>query len=109
MKKGAKIGIIVGVIAVIIIGIIGTVGYMFFNDTMQKAKIVDEFAQLEQLTKNGNFELDQLKEKTSNIVTTGKYASVEKAAKNYATELFTTAFELRALLEDEKNGNLTKM
>ncbi|MCI8636824.1 MAG: hypothetical protein HFJ36_03050 [Clostridia bacterium] len=106
MKKGAKIGIIVGVIAVIIIGIIGTVGYMFFNDTMQKAKIVDEFAQLEQLTKNGNFELDQLKEKTSNIVTTGKYASVEKAAKNYATELFTTAFELRALLEDEKMAKL---
>lgn len=105
MKKGAKIGIIVGII-VAIIGVIGTIGYFFINDTVQKAKIVEEFSQIEQLTKGGNFKLEELKEKTSNIVTTGKYASVEKAAKNYATDLFTTAFELRELLNDEKMSQI---
>lgn len=106
MKKGAKIGIIVGVIAIVVIGIIATVGYFFINGTMQKAKIVEEFSQIEQLTKSGDFELEELTKKTDNIVTTGKYANVERAAKRYAAELFSTAFELRALLNDERMAQL---
>lgn len=103
MKKGLKIGIVVGAI-ILLIALGG--GYLVFNDIMQKAKIVETFAEIEELTKSGDFELEELKEKTGTIVSSGKYAKVEKAAKNYATDLFSKAIEIRTLLEDEKMAQL---
>ncbi len=99
MKKGVKIAIILGVI-VVVIALAG--GYFFMNDIGQKAKILEEFAQIEELTSSENFEMAALNEKTDTIVTTGKYATVEKAAKNYASDLFGTAFKIKALMEDER-------
>lgn len=103
MKKGVKITIIVGII-VLAIALVG--GYLFFNSIMQKAKIVEEFSQIEALTNSEDFDINALNEKTSNIVTSGKYATVEKAAKKYASDLFNTAFEIKGLLEDEKMAQL---
>ena len=103
MKKRIKIAIFLGIIIFIIV-IAG--GYFFINDKMQKAKIIEEFAQIEELTKSEDFNMDALNEKTSTIVTKGKYATVEKAAKNYASDLFNTAYNIRTLLEDEKMAQL---
>lgn len=103
MKKGVKIAIIV-VVIVLAIALVG--GYLFFNSIMQKAKIVEEFSQIEALTNSEDFDINALNEKTSNIVTSGKYATVEKAAKKYASDLFNTAFEIKGLLEDEKMAQL---
>ncbi len=103
MKKGLKIGIIAGVI-ILIIAIAG--GYFFINDRVQKAKIMEEFSQIEELTKSGEFDMDALNEKTGTIVSSGKYANVEKAAKTYASELFNTAYEIRMVLGDEKLAQL---
>lgn len=103
MKKGLKIGILVGVI-VLIIALVG--GYFFVNDIMQKAKIVEEFKNMEEMTNSEDFNMEALKEKTSNIVSSGKYATVEKAAKNYVHDLFSIAFDMRSLLEDEKMAQL---
>ena len=75
MKKGSKIGLIVGAI-ILIIAIVG--GYFFINDATQKAKIVEEFEEIQKITKSSDFNMDQLNEKTGNIVTSGKYAKVEK-------------------------------
>ncbi len=106
MKKGAKIGIIVGAIVLVILIIAIAGGYFFFNDVRQKAKIVETFQEIEDLTKSGDFDIEVLNEKTSNIVSNGKYANVERAAKNYAHDLFNKAFEIRNLLEDEKMAQL---
>lgn len=103
MKKGVKIGIIAGVI-ILIIAIAG--GYFFINDRVQKAKIMEEFSQIEELTKSGDFDIEALNEKTSTVVASGKYATVEKAAKTYASELFNTAYEIRTVLGDEKLAQL---
>lgn len=103
MKKGAKIAIIVGVI-VLVIALAG--GYFFMNDIGQKAKILEEFAQIEELTSSENFDMAALNEKTGTIVTTGKYAIVEKAAKKYASDLFNTAFGIKTFMEDEKMTKL---
>lgn len=103
MKKGTKIAIIVGVI-ILLIAIAG--GYFFMNDITQKAKIVEEFAQIKDLTESGDFDIAVLNEKTGTIVTNGKYASVEKAAKNYANDVFNKAYEIKTLLEDEKMAQL---
>lgn len=103
MKKGAIIGIVVGVIVLVLVAV---GGYMFYNDSMQKAKIMETFAEIEELTKSGDFEMEQLEEKTNTIVSSGKYADVEKAAKNYAHDLFSKAFEMKSLLQDEKMAQL---
>lgn len=105
MKKGKIIGIIVGAIVLVLI-IAGVIGYFFVNDVTQKAKIVEEFKQIEELTNSEDFTMEQLNEKTGNIVSSGKYAAVEKAAKNYANDVFGTAFEIKALLQDEKMAQL---
>lgn len=99
MKKGVKIAIILGVI-VVVIALVG--GYFFMNDIGQKEKILEEFAQIEEITSSENFDMEALNEKTDTIVTTGKYATVEKAAKKYASDLFSTAFKIKALMEDER-------
>lgn len=106
MKKGTKIGIIVGVIVLIVLIVVGLGGYFFFNDVRQKAKIVETFQEIEELTKTGEFDIEVLNEKTSNIVSNGKYANVERAAKNYAHDLFNKAYEIRTCLEDEKMAQL---
>ncbi len=103
MKKGLIIGII---IAVIVLVAVLAGGYLFVNDTKQKAKILETFAEIEEITKSGNFNMEQLNEKTSTIVSSGKYAKVEKAAKNYASDLFGKAFEIKSMLEDEKMAQL---
>ena len=72
----------------------------------QKEKLVDELSQIEEMTKSGEFDMEKLNEKTSNIVTTGKYAKVEKAAKNYASDVFNKANEIKTVLEDEKMAQL---
>lgn len=99
MKKEAKIAIVVGVIvlALILLG-----GYLFFKDNKEKIKIVGEFQKIEALTNQENFKKEELDEITNHIVATGKYASVEKAGKKYANDIFNTAYELKTLLEDEK-------
>lgn len=105
MKKGTIIGSIVGAIVLVVL-IAGAVGYFFFNDVAQKAKIVEEFKQISELTSSGNIDIEKINEKTSNIVATGKYAMVERAAKNYAHDLFNTASELKTMLEDKKMAEL---
>lgn len=103
MKKNVKIIIIVGVI-ILAVALAG--GYFFINDIMQKGKLVDELSQIEEMTSSGEFDMEKLNEKTSNIVTSGKYAKVEKAAKNYASDVFNTANEIKTVLEDKKMAQL---
>lgn len=104
MKKKVIIGIIIGVI--VLVAIAGGVGYLFINDSMQKAKIMQTFSELEEITASGDFDMEAINENTSNIVSSGKYANVERAAKNYAHDLFSTAFELKELLQDDKMAQL---
>ncbi len=103
MKKGLIIGIVAGII---ILAIVLGGGYLFFNDSMQKAKIVEEFQKIEAITNKQNFEKEELEEITNRTVASGKYASVERAGKNYAKDIFGTAYELKALLSDEKMAQM---
>lgn len=103
MKKNIKI-IIIAVVIILAIALVG--GYFVINDIKQKEKLVDELSQIEEMTSSGEFDMEKLNEKTSNIVTTGKYAKVEKAAKNYASDVFNKANEIKTVLEDEKMAQL---
>lgn len=103
MKKSVKIVIAV-VVIILVLALV--VGYFFMNDAAQRTKILEEFAQIEELTDSEDFDMSKLNEKTGTIVTNGKYAAVEKAAKRYASDLFNTAFKIKDLMEDEKMTQL---
>ncbi len=103
MKKGLIIGLIIGVI--VLVAIAGG-AYFFMNNFMGRAKVAEELSQIEEVTKSGKFDMQKLEKITGRTVATGKYAAVEKAAKNYAKDLFTKANEMRTLLQDEKLGQM---
>lgn len=103
MKKGLVIGLIIGVI---VLAAIAGGAYFFMNNFMGRAKVVEELSQIEEVTKSGEIDIEKLNEITDRTVTTGKYEAVEKAAKNYAKDLFTKANEMKNLLQDEKLGQM---
>lgn len=99
MKKGVKIAIIVGVILFVII-LAGA--YLFVRDITERGKLIAEFEEIDKITDSESFDREELNKKTSNIVTTGEYATVEKAAKTYVSNLFQTVSKIREIVEDEK-------
>lgn len=103
MKKGVVIAIIVGVIA---LAVAGFAVFFFLNDATQKVKIMEEFSEIGEMAKKEDFSKEMLDEKTNTVVTEGKYATVEKAAKKYASEFFDVAFKIKETMEDEKMLNI---
>lgn len=104
MKKSVKITLIVISVLIVVAILVG--GYIFTKDIAQKNKLMDELAKMESITSDVNFEKSKLEERTNIIVTEGKYAIVEKAFKNYISDVYDTAYEVRDLLEDEKMTKL---
>lgn len=104
MKKSVKITLIVISVLIVVAILVG--GYIFTKDIAQKNKLMDELAKMESITSDVNFEKSKLEERTNIIVAEGKYAIVEKAFKNYISDVYDTAYEVRDLLEDEKMTKL---
>ncbi len=102
MKKTTKIFIVIGIIIAILV-IIAV--YLFMNDAIQKAKIIEEFSKIEEISSE-EINIEALNEKTNNLVTTGEYAKVEKAAKNYILDLYNEINSLNTLIQDEKITNV---
>lgn len=97
MKK--KVLIIIGVIVAIIIGIIG---YFVVVDLNQESKLQNELTELSNLVNEENIDIDKINKKLNTITTTGDYAIVEKAYKNYLSDNFNNIIEMANLLNDEK-------
>lgn len=97
MKK--KILIIIGVIIAIIVGIIG---YFVVVDLNQESKLQNELTELSNLVNEENIDIDKINKKLNTITTTGDYAIVEKAYKNYLSDNFNNIIEMANLLNDEK-------
>ena len=85
MKKSVKITLIVISVLIVVAILVG--GYIFTKDIAQKNKLMDELAKMESITSDVNFEKSKLEERTNIIVTEGKYAIVEKAFKNYISDV----------------------
>lgn len=97
MKK--KILIVIGVIIAIIVGIIG---YFVVVDLNQESKLQNELTELSNLVNEEDIDIDKINKKLNTIITTGDYAIVEKAYKNYLSDNFNNIIEMATLLNDEK-------
>lgn len=69
------------------------------RDLRQEKTLRDEIASIQELA--GSEQMDAVNEKLGHIVTTGDYAKVEKAVKNYMADNFNNAITIAEVLSDE--------
>lgn len=94
MKK--KILITIGVLILLIAILIAV---FVVKDLRQEKTLRDEIASIQELA--GSEQMDAVNEKLGHIVTTGDYAKVEKAVKNYMADNFNNAITIAEVLSDE--------
>lgn len=99
--------ILIGVLAVIIIAVVA-ICYFVFNDGKQEQKLKDELVEISNLTNVTPIDVDAINKKLEETITTGDYATVEKAMKSYLKDSFDNMVRIAELLNDERiTGILT--
>ncbi len=87
-------------ILVLFVLVLGGVAYLVFSDLNEEKKLIEEMNQVyELMDANNQAELEQ---KLNNIVTSGDYAIVEKAAKNYVKDFYNLIISIIDELDNEK-------
>lgn len=97
MKK--KIWITIAVIVAIIVGIIV---YFAITDLNQEEKLKNELTEINDLVNEENINMEEVNKRLDTIVTTGDYAVVEKAFKNYLSDNFDNIMKIVEILNDKK-------
>lgn len=97
MKK--KIWITIAVIVAIIVGIIV---YFAITDLNQEEKLRNELTEINDLVNEENINMEEVNKRLDTIVTTGDYAVVEKAFKNYLSDNFDNIMKIVEILNDKK-------
>ena len=101
MKK--KILIIISIIILVLLGIIG---YYVIIDMQQEEKLETELTEISNLTNAETIDIDAINERLKRTVTTGDYAIVEQAFKQYLKDNFDNSIQIAEILNDEKITNL---
>ena len=97
MKKKILIAIFI-----LILMAIAVIGYFVLNDMIQEAKLKKEIIEINQLSNAENIDMDEINDRLNRTVTTGDYAVVEKAFKNYLSDNFDNIMKIVEILNDEK-------
>lgn len=106
-KSNTKKKVIIAVVIILVI-IIGAIAYMTISDLQQEEKLNTELSEIADLANNdiSNINIDQINKRLDSVVTTGDYATVEKAIKSYLKDAFNSMFQIVNILNDE---NFTKL
>lgn len=94
-----KKNVIILISAVFII--ITLIAIFVVKDLRQEKTLRDEIASIQELAGSEQMDMDAVYEKLGHIVTTGDYAKVEKAVKNYMADNFNNAITIAEALNDE--------
>lgn len=97
MKKKILIGL--GVLLVVIIGVIG---YVVVSDSKQEEKLKNELEELNTLVNEENIDVDKVKKMLNRTVTTGDYKVVETSFKAYLSDAFDSVFQMLDILNSDK-------
>lgn len=96
MKKKIfiTIGVLIALLAILI-------AIFVVRDLRQEKTLRDEIAGIQELTDPEQMDMTAINEKLGRTVTTGDYAKVEKAVKNYMADNFRNAITIAEALNDE--------
>lgn len=104
-KKGILIAIIIAVIA--IVAVIGGIAIYIAKGFNQELAIRNEIQEIDQIASNiQTMDVEKFNQKTDTIVTSGNYAIVEEAVKQYIKDSINYTLEINSLLQDETMSNL---
>ena len=101
MKKKVLITVLV-----IIVILLGVVGYFVISDMIQEDKLKTELQEINDLSNAETIDIDAIDERLDRIVTTGDYAVVEDACKTYLRECVDNILQITDTLNDEQLVNL---
>lgn len=93
---------IIIVVTVILVAIIGVIGYMVVSDMGQEDKLKTELSEISDLSNAENIDMDEINKRLDRTVTTGDYAKVEDAFKSYLRDNFDNSIEIADLINDER-------
>ena len=100
MKK-TVIWIVIAILLVIIVGI----GILVVKDFKQEDILRQEMLEFENLTRAENIDLDQIDQRIRELKTTGDYGVLEKAMKEYLSDVVNVSVNISNILNDEKIVN----
>lgn len=106
-KKGLIIGIIIAIVAVIIV--VGCVAVYIAKGFTQELAIKEEIQAIDQITNVTDLQtmdMEAFNQKTDSVVTTGDYAIVEQAVKQYIKDSINYSIEINNLLLDKTMSNI---
>ena len=86
-KKNSSIKIVIAVIAIFIAALVGVGAIFVFKTAMKEIKVEEEIADINELVSAGDFSSNLLYSKLNRTVSSGDYALVEKAIKNYIKDV----------------------
>lgn len=101
-KKNSSIKIVIAVIAIFIAALVGVGAIFVFKTAMQEIKVEEEIADINELVSAGDFSSNLLYSKLNRTVSSGDYALVEKAIKNYIKDVVLYIDKINELSRDEK-------
>ncbi len=93
------------VILLIVLVIVGVLIYFVSGDLKEEERLLAEMDAVYELMNTHN--TSELNKKLDKIITTGDYAVVEKAAKNYTKDLYNTIINISDILDDDRIMTLT--
>ena len=94
------------VVLILILIAFGVVGYFVFSDMMQEDKLKTEFAEIDELTNAETIDVETINDRLERTVTSGDYAAVEQAFKQYLKENFENIIQITEILNDERITNI---
>ncbi len=104
-KKGVLIAIIIAVIVIVIA--IGCIAVYIAKGFSQELAIKNQIQEIDQMTSDiQTINLEDFNKKTDTIVTTGNYAIVEQAVKQYIKDSINYTLEINSILQDDTMANL---
>ena len=104
-KKKIVIGIIISVIIIIII--IGAIILFALKGLGQEVAIKNEIQEIDEMASDINtMNIEEFNRKTSELITQGDYAIVEKAVKDYLKESINYILEIKDLLENSRMNDI---
>ncbi len=93
------------ILLIIVLVIVGGVIYFVISDLNKEKDLLNEMDSIYELMENNNQE--ELTKKLSEVISTGDYAIVEKAAKDYIKDLYEVTTNIASIISDDKIMTLT--
>ena len=101
-----KVFLIVGIVLLLIIGVIV---YFVVTDLQQEEIFITEITEIVESSNSEDLDLDEFRERLNTIKTRGDYAVLEKAAKQYFTDVLDNNMAIQEVLSSNNWANILQV